>query len=150
MAAAVLIWALVMNNTAAWVVLAVVVALLAVGAVASYLVAGRSMLQAGVPRSSLILGGLGGVAGYFLIPVVGLPVGFVGVLYLAELHRLRRSDDEQPPSTTAGPGEPTRTQAWRSAVAATKAVGISIMVETAAALAATTSWLVGVVKFDAG
>lgn len=141
-AAAVSIWALVMQNTAAWIVLGVVLALLAVGQALSYLIAGRRLLTAGVPRRSLIIGGLGGIAGFFLIPVVGLPIGFIAALYAAELQRL------QSPPERGSTGVENR-RAWDSAVAATKAVGISIMIETTAALAASAAWLTGVLVFDA-
>lgn len=142
-AAAVAIWAFVMQTTAAWVVLGVVLVLLAAGQALSYLIAGRRLLGAGVPRRSLVIGGLGGIAGFFLIPVVGLPIGFIAALYAAELHRLR-------PRPDAGTGTIQNRRAWDSAIAATKAVGISIMIETAAALTASAAWLAGVLVFDAG
>ena len=126
-AAAVALWAAVAQTTTAWVVLAVVVALLAAGQLLKCLTAGKTMLSSGVPRASLLLAGVLGIVGFFVVPVVGLVIGFVGGLYLAERHRLG-----------AGPG------ARRSTRVALKAVGIGILVELAAALLAGTTWLVAV------
>ena len=42
----------------------------------------------GIPTSTLLLGGVLGVVGFFVIPVVGLLVGFVLGVYLAELSRV--------------------------------------------------------------
>ena len=70
---------------------------LALGAVVKYVVPGRRLKQVGVPTSTLLLGGVLGVVGFFVIPVVGLLVGFVLGVYLAEL---------QPASDGVTPGPP--------------------------------------------
>lgn len=126
-AGAVLVWAWVTGGTAAWVVFAVVAGLLLVGAVVKYAVPGRRLNQSGVPASTLAAGGVLGVVGFFVIPVVGLVVGFVGGVYLAERHRLGAE------------------AAGRSTIGALKAVGLSIVIELAAAILAAFTWVVGVV-----
>jgi uncharacterized protein len=128
-AGAVLLWAAVVQTTAAWVTLAVVVVLLAAGQVVKYLTAGRSLTASGVPRRSLVLAGLAAIVGFVVVPVFGLVIFFVGALYLAERARL-------------GPG-PAR----RSTIVALKAVGLAILVELAAALLAAVTWLVAVLRF---
>lgn len=127
-AGAVLVWAAVVQTTAAWLTLAVVVVLLAAGQVVKYLTAGRHMIASGVPRRSLVLAGLAGIVGFFAIPLVGLVIFFVGALYLAERARV-------------GPG-PAR----RSTVVALKAVGLAILVELSAALLAAGTWLIVVLR----
>lgn len=123
-AAAVGVWAVVVQTTAGWVTLGVVLVLLAVGAVLKYLTAGRTMTSSGVPKRSIVIAGLAAIVGFFVVPVVGLVVFFVGALFLLERHRL-------------GPGEPAR----RSTVTALKAVGIGVIVELTAALLAAGTWL---------
>lgn len=124
---AVLGWAWATGGTTAWVVFAIVAALLLLGTVVMYAVPGRRMSRAGVPTSTLAVGGALGVVGFFVIPVVGLPVGFVLGVYLAELNRVGQE----------AAGRSTRT--------ALKAVGLSILIELTAGLLAAATWAVGVV-----
>lgn len=132
-AGAVLVWAIVVQTTAAWIVLGLVVLLIGAGAVLKYLTAGKRMVNSGVPNSSLIVGGLVAIPMFFLIPVIGLVVGFVGGLAAAEYHRLKD---------------------WRSARAssftALGAVGLGILVELAAAMLAAAAWGVAVWQGAAG
>src|SRR3546814_1249402 len=86
--AAVLGWALHLGETTGWVVFAVATTFLAVGTLVKYLVPGRSMKKSGVPNRTLLAGGLLGIVGFFVIPVVGVVVGFVLGVYLAELQRV--------------------------------------------------------------
>ena len=74
---ALLVWAALVGETAGWVVFAVAATFLVVGQVVKYAVPGRRMKDVGVPGSTLAAGGLLGVVGFFVIPVVGLPLGFV-------------------------------------------------------------------------
>ena len=124
---AVLVWAIVAGSPAGWVVFAVAATLLAVGAVVKYVVPGRRLKASGIPRGPLLLGLVLGIVGFFVIPVVGLVVGFVLGVYLAELQRVGSQ------------------AAWPSTVEAVKAVGISILVELTAGLLAAGVWLVGAV-----
>ncbi len=68
-----------------------------------------------------------GVAGFFVIPVIGLVVGFVLGVYLAELNRVGT------------------TLAWPATKHALKAVGLSILIELVATLFAAATWVAGVV-----
>jgi uncharacterized protein len=122
----ILVWASAESSTGSWVVLAVAAACLAVGAVVKYAVPGRR-LRAAVPTSTLVWGGAGAVVGFFVIPLVGALVGFPVGIYLAERVRV-------------GPAG-----AWPSTRTALQAVGISILIELAAALLATAVWVIGVV-----
>jgi uncharacterized protein YqgC (DUF456 family) len=82
---ALLVWAVLLGETVGWVVFAVATTFLVVGQVVKYAVPGRRMKDVGVPGSTLMAGGLLGVVGFFVIPVVGLPMGWVGGVYVAEL-----------------------------------------------------------------
>jgi uncharacterized protein len=68
--------------------LAVMGVLLLGGMAASYLLPHRAGVRAGVPRSSLRWGIVGAVVGFFAIPVLGLVVGGVLGVLLAERQRL--------------------------------------------------------------
>lgn len=124
---ALLLWAIDVNTSTGWIVFAVAVAFLAVGTVVKYVVPGRRLKAAGVPRSTLVVGGVLGIIGFFVIPVVGLVIGFVLGVYAAERRRLG--------AEPAGP-------ATRHAL---KAVGLSILIELTASLLAVATWVVGVV-----
>lgn len=123
----VLVWALYVGTSAAWVTFAVAVTLLMVGQVAMYLVPGRRLQAAGVPGRTLVAGAALGVVGFFVIPVVGLFVGFVGGVYLSELARVGSRE------------------AWPATVHALKAAGLSVLIELTACLLAGSAWGVGVV-----
>ena len=96
---------------------------IAVAAVGKYVLAGRGLARAGVPGSTLVWGGIAGVIGFFVVPVVGLPLGFVGGVYAAQ--RVRDGD---------------HATAWAATWAAVRATGITIVVELAGALTATAAW----------
>jgi uncharacterized protein YqgC (DUF456 family) len=125
--AAILVWAWQVGGATAWTVFGVAAAVLVVGAVVKFLVPNRRLKDAGIPASTQWVGAALGVVGFFVIPVVGLFVGFVLGVYLAEHHRLGA------------------TAAWPSTRHALKAVGLSILIELAAGVVATLVWVVGVV-----
>jgi uncharacterized protein YqgC (DUF456 family) len=124
---AVLVWAWTIGGATAWTVSGVATALVVVGAVVKYVVPGRRLQVAGIPASTQWIGVLLGVVGFFVVPVVGLFIGFVLGVYLAELRRVGSA------------------QAWPSTVHSLKAVGYSIVIELVAAVLATFVWVTGVV-----
>jgi uncharacterized protein YqgC (DUF456 family) len=123
--AAVLIWATEDGSGTAWTVCAIATTLLVVGAVVKYTIPGRRLKATGVPHRSIILGGLLGIVGFFVVPVVGLFLGFVCGVYLSEQQRLGKQ------------------LAWPSTKAALRAVGVSILVELVAGLLAASAWVTG-------
>lgn len=125
--AAVAVWAFVEKTPTGWIVFVIATVLAVVGQVVKYTVPGRRLREAGVPRGSLLIGGLLGLAGFFVIPVVGLVLGFVLGVYLAE--RLRLKDHRR---------------AWPSTKHAIEAAGLSIAIEMAAGLLIALSWLAAV------
>jgi len=132
-------WAL-STGGAAWAVFAGVAVVLAAGQVAMYLVPGRRLTRAGVRRTTLLLGGVLGVVGFFVVPVVGLPLGFVLGVFLAELLQASRA----PVSAPGGaPGPAPARRAWSSTVVALKGVGLSVLIEGGAGVLGSAVWVVG-------
>ncbi len=124
---AVLVWAWDVGTGTAWAVFAVAATCIAAGGIVKYVVPGRRLRTHGIPGSTLLLGGVLGVVGFFVIPVIGLLLGFVLGVYLAELRRLGRE------------------AAWPATSQALRAVGLSMLIELMASLAAATTWALGVV-----
>jgi uncharacterized protein YqgC (DUF456 family) len=123
--ASVLGWAVYTGSGTAWAVFAVVTTLVVTGQVVKYVVPGRGLRNSGVPGRTILVGGLLGIVGFFVVPVLGLVLGFLVGVYLAEVPRVGRQ------------------RAWPSTVAAVKAVGVSLLVELVAGLSAAATWLVG-------
>jgi uncharacterized protein YqgC (DUF456 family) len=124
---AVLVWSIEDGSATAWAVFAIVATLLVVGGVVKYAVPGRRLKSTGVPQRTLLLGGVLGVVGFFAIPVIGLFLGFVLGVYLAELQRVGHD------------------AAWPSTKHALRAVGVSMLIELAAGTLAAMTWFVGAV-----
>jgi uncharacterized protein YqgC (DUF456 family) len=125
--AAVLVWAAEAQTTGGWVVLGIATTLALSGFLLGYLLPGRRMAASGVTMSTIAAGVALGVAGFFLIPVVGAFLGFPLGIYLAE--RVKRR---------------THAAAWPSTENALKAIGLSIGIELLTGLAIATTWLIGV------
>jgi len=126
-AAAIVGWAAYTGGEAAWVAAGVAVTVLLIGALVKFAVPHRRLRDVGVPTSTIVVGGILGIVGFFVIPVVGLFIGFVGGVWLAEAGRLGASN------------------AWPSTKSAVGAVGLSILIELAFGLLATAVFLGGVV-----
>jgi uncharacterized protein len=122
----VLLWALLGDaDGGRWVVLGLATLVALTGTVVKYLWPGQHLKKTGVPTGSMLAGGVLGLIGFFVVPVVGLILGFILGLWLAERVRL-------------GPG-----QAWPSTKSALGAVGLAMLVEFAAALAIAVVWVFG-------
>ena len=127
--AAIAVWAVVVGGVKAWVVLGVATVLIGGAQVVKLVVPGRRLRAAGVPRQSIVAGVVLAVVGFFLIPVVGLFVGFPLGVYLEE--RRRRG------------GHSAALDATRDAL---RAMGLSILIELTAALVAAGAWLAAVLS----
>lgn len=121
------VWAFTHPSTGSWVVLAAVVTLLTIGWAGTYVLTGRRVSAAGVPRRSLVVAGLVGIVGFVVVPVVGLLLGFVLGLYTMEHLRLRDS-------------AAARESTW----IALRATGLGMLIELGLALLASATWLVAV------
>jgi uncharacterized protein YqgC (DUF456 family) len=128
--AAIAVWAFVEQTAAAWLTLGVVTVILGATLLVKYLWPAKRMRSADVGTSSLFAGAVLGIIGFFVIPVLGLVIGFVLGIYLAELAKRR---DQR--------------RAWASTVHAIKGVALSMGVELAGALLATVVWVIAVLAF---
>ena len=124
---AVLLWAIGTGGPTAWITFGVVLALYAIGVTLQLLIPGRRMKREGVGGLTLVLGVLGGIIGFFVIPVVGLPVGFVLGIFGAEYLRFRELD-----------------RAWSATKSALRGVLHSMGIELATALLIAITWTGGV------
>jgi uncharacterized protein len=121
---ALIVWAVLTGGATAWVATSAAVAIIAVGQVLKYLLPHRKMSSAGVPGRSMVVGSVAAVVGFFAIPVVGVFVGFIAGVFVAEQFRLRNWG-----------------AAWTSTWVAMKATGFSMLIELASVLLATTAWI---------
>ena len=124
--AAILVWALEIGTSTGWAVFAVATLFLVVGSVVKYLVPGRHLKAAGVPTRTLVAGGVLAFVGFFVVPVIGMFIGFVLGVYVAERARVGGA------------------LAWPSTKGALRAVGVSIVIELVAAFLAAAAWAAGV------
>lgn len=121
--ASVVIWALVEQSVAGWAAMGFAIVIGATAMVMKYLHPGRKLKQAGIPSRQIFLALVLAVIGFFVVPVIGAFLGFVGGIYLLELARVGRE------------------QAWASTIHALKAVGQSIGIELIAAFLIGAVWL---------
>ena len=122
--AAIAVWAFAVGSATAWAVLAVVSVVIGGAQIVKLLVPGRQLRDAGVPRRTIVVGFVLAGVGFFLIPVVGFFVGFPLGIYVEERRRLR-----------------AHAAAWLSTRKALRAMGLSILIELAAAVLAAAVWL---------
>ncbi|CAN5228969.1 DUF456 domain-containing protein [soil metagenome] len=124
---ALLVWAVLESSATGWIAVGVASAVLAAGTVVKFTIPGGRLKQAGIPASTQWLGAVLGVVGFFVVPVVGLLIGFVLGVFVAEVRRLGPS--------AAGP----------STAHALKAVGLSMVIEFLAGAIAALIWVAAVV-----
>ena len=127
--AGIAVWAIPQNDPTAWSTLAVCTVIAVAGLVLQYVIPGRRMADQGVPATTLLSGALLGFVGFFVIPVAGVLLGFVAGVWLAEYSRLGSAQ-----------------LAWPSTRSALAAVGWSILIEFAAGMIMTATW-VGIMIF---
>ena len=109
------------------VAMALIIALGVAGTVAGLIIPKRAAGAAGAPRSSLLVGAVGAVIGFFAVPVIGLPLGGVVGIYVGE--RLRTGDGGV---------------AWRTTRATVRGFGLAALAQLAAALVMAAIWVVWV------
>jgi uncharacterized protein YqgC (DUF456 family) len=109
-----------------WVVFGIGLVFLLAGMAAGAVMTGRKLKQHSIPSRSVAAGLVLGVAGMFIIPVVGLFVGFAAGLLLSELQRTRAFST-----------------AVASSWAALKATGLGMIAEFGLACLAASTWVIG-------
>ena len=126
------IWAVVVQAPEGWVVLALGATLLIAGLSSSLVLTGSRLKRREIPNRTLLFGVVGAVVGMFVIPVVGLFIGFLVGLLLSETVRNRNLST-----------------ALASSWVAAKAMGLGILVELSCALLASLTFIVGAIIFFA-
>jgi uncharacterized protein len=126
-AGAVLMWALVEGTAIAWVVFAICFGIGAAATVIKYLIPGRKLKESGVALSTMLIATFGAVVGFFVIPVVGAPIGFMVAIYLIQWNRMGRGE------------------AWPATVRTAGAIALSIGIELAGGLLIFGVWLVAAI-----
>lgn len=120
-----IIWAVVVQAVEGWIALALGGMLVIAGMSASWILTGNRLKQRQIPNRSLLFGVIGAIIGVFVIPVVGLFVGFIVGLLASETYRQKNLP-----------------AALESSWVAAKAMGIGILVELTCALAAASTFVV--------
>ncbi|MDO4258517.1 MAG: DUF456 family protein [Actinomycetaceae bacterium] len=121
-------WAIYYNTPTAWIIFAIAAVVLIAATILKFLIPGKKMAASDTPNSTLIIGVVAGIIGWFTIPVAGFFVGALGAIYFLEYQRLNDTK-----------------LAWKSLVEVLKNVGLSILIEVLAALIAASTWIVGLV-----
>ncbi len=126
-AVSLLAWALAVGAPIGWLVFAVGLGFLIAGMLSGAVLTGRTMKRRQIPGRSVVAGLVLGVIGFFVVPVLGLLIGFALGLFLSELARQRRFRP-----------------AVSSSLAALKATGLGILAEFGFAALAGSTWIAGV------
>lgn len=84
---AVFIWAVATGGSTAWTIFGIAALVWAIGVTAQFLIPGKRLKAQGVGMTTMLLAVVGGIIGFFVIPVIGAPVGFVLAILLIELTR---------------------------------------------------------------
>lgn len=123
--AAALVWGFVTGfTTGGLVVLVVLTVLLLISWVTTFMIPQRSANETGVSAMSQLAGLGGGVVGFFVIPVVGLFVGALAGVLVAEFLRLGSMN-----------------QAWVATKSVARGFGISVLVDFAIGVVMIGAWL---------
>ena len=125
---ALLAWAWFLGSPAAWTMAIIGMAVATIGWAASAVLTGRNLKRQRIPRGSILVAVAAGIVGMFVVPVVGLFLGFGLGLLLSEFARRRNFP-----------------AAVRASGSALKATGIGILVEFGCAALAASLWVIGVV-----
>lgn len=127
----ILLWGLAVRGPEGWWTLGLGGALVLAGMLAQAVLTGRTMKQRKIPNKSILWGALGAVIGMFLIPVVGLFVGFALALLISET--ARSSGDFS--------------SSLRNTGAALKSMGVGMLVEFACVLAAGSVFVIAALTY---
>lgn len=111
-----------------WTAMGVITVLAGIGIAASLILPERAGAASGASRSTRLFAGVTGLVGFFVIPVIGFPIGACLGILLAQYRR------------TADPGE-----AMRSTIAVLKGFGAGLVAELGAGFAMVLVWVAWVV-----
>ena len=116
-------------GVAGWIVFPAITTLGLGGLAAGIVLPHRGARSGGATSLSLTLGAAMAIVGFFVVPIVGLPLGGVLGIFVGELIRTQDA-----------------TLAWRATSATLKGFGLATLAEVAFGLAMVTVWLIWVVS----
>lgn len=125
--ASVLAWAVWSGSSSGWVVFAVAAVIYLVGMALQWWIPGQRMRRAGVKTSTLLVGVACAIVMAFVIPVIGLFVGFPLGIFLVSMARSR-----------------DLSMAVQATSHALRAVGLNILIELCASFAIIAVWAISV------
>lgn len=125
---ALLAWGWILGSSASWWAAGIGMAIALAGWSASTVLAGRELKQQLIPRGSILLAVVLAIIGMFLIPVVGLFLGF-GIGLLAGEYSRRRN----------------LPKAVRASASVLRAMGVGMLAEFGCAALASSLWMIGVI-----
>jgi uncharacterized protein YqgC (DUF456 family) len=126
--AAALVYGLVEGFTAAgWIAFVLITTAMGGGIAAKFILPQRRATAAGAPSSTLAVAGILGIIGFFVVPIVGLPLGAVAGVLLAEYVRTREFD-----------------AAWQSTKKVLVGIGLGALIEMVAGIVMIACWVVWV------
>jgi uncharacterized protein YqgC (DUF456 family) len=117
------VWAVAESTTAAWIVTVVMITILVAGTYLKFRIPGRELRAQQVPALTWIVIGVGGVVGFFVVPVIGAAGGVVVGAYMGERMRF-------------GSHQP----AWASTKRVIASIGKGMAFEFAAGVVAVALW----------
>lgn len=121
-----LVWAIIMGSPITWVAAVVGIIVAGAGWSSSLILTGRTMKTRQIPKGPIMVGVVGALIGMFVIPFLGIFIGFAVGLLVAEIVRLKDFP-----------------QAWSSSLAAMKAMGLGMILEFGGCAVATSSFALG-------
>ncbi len=126
LAVALLVWGIAEGGALAWAIVVTGLLVLAASTALKHAIPGKRLVASGTPNATLLLALAVGVVGWFVVPVLGLPLGALGAVYLLERHRLG-----------------AHSKAWSATLDVLKSLGLSILIEVVAALVVASLWILG-------
>lgn len=124
------LWGLIIRGAEGWSVLIAGALLVLAGMAAQAVLTGHTMKKRQIPNRSILWGVAGAVIGMFLIPVVGLFIGFATALFVSE--SVRQGNIQR---------------AIPDTLAALKSMGLGMLVELICALAAGIIFTIGAIVY---
>jgi len=116
-------------GVAGWIAFLAITARAVGGLAAGVVLPHRAARGRGATTLSLVLGSTTAVVGFFVVPVIGLPLGGVLGIFIGELLHTRDA-----------------TLAWRATSATLKGFGLGTLVQAACGVAMVSVWLIWVVS----
>ena len=115
------------DGTRMW-LLALMTLFAVIGFAAQFLLPAAAVKSDSPPRNTLLVGGLFGLIGFFIVPIIGAPIGFMAGVYASYL---------------ANNGDSVA--AWESTIRTAIAFGWALLVQVFCSVAIALTWLFGLI-----